>query len=154
MSIPGDLDLIECVNSDVFQLSTPKPQEKPILPTLRDALLNALPENEAAEFITWASKHYILQAKYEEDGIGRLNTILERWNVIKEQRQKWSMLPTPFPALSKSPITIGDLHVYLSEILAIHPVVATISVYHEECCGPSETGEIDFDVDKGILRFY
>jgi hypothetical protein len=157
MSIPGDCyHLIDCVDSDVLQLSTLKPkQPKPKPPTLQDALLKALPEGEAAECIAWASQHYVLKSEYHEDGIGRLQSILDRWNIIKAQRLKWSVLPTPIPSLSSpNPITVADLHTYLSEILAIHPLVATIPVYHEECCGPSETGEIEFDEEKGILNFY
>jgi hypothetical protein len=64
------------------------------------------------------------------------------------------VLPTPIPPLSSTPITVKDLHEYLSEILAIHPHVATIPVYHEECCGARETGDIEFDEEEFILNLY
>ncbi len=154
MSVVDDA-AIECVDSDILQLSTLKPKEpKPKLPTLREAILKALPEDEATECIAWASQQYLLKSTYSEDGTGRLQALLDRWKPIHEERQKWSMLPTSFPSLSKPTITVADLHTYLSEILAIHPVVATIPVHHEECCGSCETGEVEFDADRGVLRMY
>ena len=151
--IPNDID-IEVSQETPLQLSVPKPMLLTPKHTVRDALFAALLEKEdPSECIDWASNHYPLKTIYQED-VGRLNEILDRWKTVKEQRLKWSALPTPIPSLSKSPITVADLCTYLSEIMAIHPLVATIPVYHEECCGPSKTGEIEFDEETGVLVLY
>jgi hypothetical protein len=156
MSVVDDLE-IQMSHEDPLQLSnTPvKPKVKPALPTVHDVLLLLLDPSESEECLKWANHRYALNAtRTSEENAKEAQHILERWKTVKAQRLKWSVLPTLIPSLSKDTITVADLHAYLSEILAIHPLVATIPVYHEECCGARETGEIEFDEEKGILNFY
>jgi hypothetical protein len=142
---------IQMSHEDPLQLSNVKPKAKPARPTIRDALLSLLDPSETEECLEWANRKYALKAtQTPEENAKEARYILERWQKIKAQRLKWSVHPT----LSKDAMTVADLHTYLSEILAIHPLVATIPVCHEECCGAVETGEIEFDEEKGILNFY
>jgi hypothetical protein len=158
--IGASTDYIELLEEEPLQLSNrplqpkPKPKQKLIpVPTVRDVLFATIQDKqEAAECIAWAEQQFVLQAsRSPEENTKEVQYILRRWETVKEQRLKWSILPTPIPTLSKYPITVADLHTYLSEILAIHPLVATMPVYHEECRGATVTYEVIFEEETGAI---
>jgi hypothetical protein len=122
--------------------------------TIRDSIEILLKE-DAKECIEWANKREALLREYPpEESLKRAQWVVDNWVKVKALREKWSVLPEPIPAIKHSPITVGDLHTYLTSIMQIHPDVATIPVHHEECCGNVETCTIKFKVDEGVLLFY
>jgi hypothetical protein len=120
--------------------------------TIRDSI-EILLKGDAKECIEWANKREALLREYPpEESLKRAQWVVDNWVKVKASREKW--LGVDISSLEKDSITVGDLYTYLTSILEIRPDVASIPVYHEECCGATETGFIEFDVDKGVLVLY
>lgn len=109
-------------------------------------------------FVDWAKENSVLIARPQtpERSEKEADRLLETWRVRSAAKAKWleklSVLPE---ALEKETcITVGDLHAYLSHLLALHPDVAEVPIFHEQCCGFMETVQVDFDLEKERLCLF
>lgn len=64
-------------------------------------------------------------------------------------RKKWNNVV--ILSLEKDSLTVLELHEYLSNIMTLHPDIANCKIYHEECCGNVETGNVEFDYGKNCV---
>jgi hypothetical protein len=136
--------------------SKPKrnPPPEPELPkcSIADAVEELL-SNEGGPCLAWLSsssyKGFLTAVRPIDHAKTTASHLIHCWKISCASRAKWGHIE--IPTLSSDPITVGQLHAYLSEILAAHPDFATIPVHHEECCGNVETGFVEFLVEEGIL---
>jgi hypothetical protein len=106
-------------------------------------------------FTHWAKENNVLIARPQtpERSEQEADRLLKTWQTRTAAKAKWLEKLSVVPeALEKDAcITVGDLHAYLSNLLTLHPDVAGVPVFHEECCGSVETVQADFDLEKERL---
>lgn len=79
--------------------------------------------------------------------------IIETWQKRTAAKEAWlTKLGKEPEELETESLTIGELHSYLTSLLAFHPDVAHVPIRHEECCGDVQTGYVIFDMEKEYLR--
>jgi hypothetical protein len=131
----------------------PPPEPEPPKCSIADAVQELLSNEGCEEGMAWlrssSYKGFLADMRPMDNAKTTASHLIHCWKTSCASRAKWGHIE--IPTLSSDPITVGQLHAYLSEILSAHPDFATIPVHHEECCGNVETGWVKFLVDEGIL---
>ena len=101
--------------------------------------------------LAWATeKGYYVKKLYLEDECRYMaEKIQTKWEKHRVNKEKWNNVS--FPSLEDDTITVQKLHEYLTEIMTLHPDIASCPVYHEECCGATETYRVKFRYGKGCI---
>ena len=152
MDIPAD-------DYEVAQAPPPKPKRAPSPTkeqptcTMAESIQNTLQGDDIAACLEWVKTKYgesfLANVRPVEHFKYTTDTIIKSWKTSRDSIARWGNVA--IPTLDCDPITVGDLHAHLSEILAAHPDFASIPIHHEECHGNVETGSVEFIVEEGIL---
>ena len=113
--------------------------------------IRTLAGEKADECLAWAAEHqkYVDRPQTPERSERDAKWLMEDWTVQSANKEKWLSKLGKLPeSLEEVPLTVGGLHAYLTKLLALHPDVATVHVYHEECCGPTDSCYVEFDAEK------
>jgi hypothetical protein len=156
---------MELTTDDFTKVDPPKPKPKPKPEpakepakeppkcTIEEAISELLSKEEMESCLAWirsnSYKSFLAHVRPVEHAMDLAKHIIHLWKRSCESRAKWGHIE--IPTLSSDPLTVGQLHAHLSEILAAHPDFGTVPVHHEECCGNVETGWVEFLVEEGIL---
>ncbi len=118
--------------------------------------IRTLAGEKADECLAWAAEHqkYVDRPQTPERSERDAKWLLEDWTVQSANKEKWLSKLGELPESLEESLTIGALHAYLTKLLALHPDVATVPVYHEECCGPSDSYLVECDAEKDRLCIY
>jgi hypothetical protein len=125
------------------------PTKKTVMEYVRGSL-----GEKADDFLTWAKEHQKIvdRPQTPERSERDAKWLLEDWTVQSANKEKWTEKLGELPdSLEEEPLTVGALHAYLTKLLALHPDVATVPVYHEECCGQCDSWLVEFDAEKDRL---
>ena len=153
MDLPLE-DVIDVPYEPIPRSRPPQTPQTPQIPPKTCSVREALEQQNAEDCISWAEtnkfKHFLADVRPMEHSNNTATHILKCWKAACASKAKWGHIK--LPTLTKEdPITVGELHTYLSEILAAHPDFAEVPVHHEECCGNVETCFVEFLVEDGIL---
>lgn len=133
------------------------PRKDPSKQTVEECVQEQFPET-AQSFVDWAKENSVIIARPQtpERSVKEADRLLETWRTRSAAKAKWLEKLSMHPeALEKDDgVTVGDLHAYLSHLLTLHPDVADVPIFHEECCGCMETVQVDFDLEKERICFY
>lgn len=138
-------------------MGTRKNIRVPVVDTTKQTVADAiriLVGEKADECIAWAKEHQKLieRPQTPERSEKEANYIIQDWKILSANKEKWlqklSEIPEPH---EEEPLTIGGLHAYLTKLLALHPDISAVPVYHEECCGMTDSWLVEFDAEKDRL---
>ncbi len=129
------------------------PKIDPTKRTVADYIRDLAGEN-TEKFVEWAKEHQKLISRPQtpERSEKEANRLFEIWKVQSANKEKWLTKLGKIPdSFEEDTLTIGGLHAYLTTLLALHPDMGSVHVYHEECCGQRESGYVEFDAEEDRL---
>jgi hypothetical protein len=138
-------------------MGTRKNIRTPVVDTTKKTVsdyIKILAGDKADDCIVWANEHQKLieRPQTPERSEKEANYLIYHWKIQSANKEKWLLKLSEIPeSFEEGPLTIGGLHAYLTKLLALHPDVATVHVYHEECCGPSDSYLVEFDAENDRL---
>lgn len=136
-------------------LKQKRSKEDPTKRTAQQCIETVLGE-KAPACVAWAVENHqlLIRPQTPERSEKDAEHIIEKWQTRTAAKEKWlAKIGNGPESLDKNvTVTIGELHAYLTSLLALHPDVAHVPIRHEECCGDVETGYVEFDLEKEYLR--
>ncbi len=118
--------------------------------------IEAILGEKAPVCVKWAEENHqlLIRPQTPERSEKDAQHIIEKWQTRTAAKEAWlaKIGEEPGPLEKDDVVTIGELHTYLTSLLALHPDVADVPIRHEECCGDVETCYAEFDLEKEYLR--
>ncbi len=129
------------------------PKIDPAKKTVVDYIRSLEGEN-ADKCIEWAKEHQkiISHPQTPERSERDAKWLIQDWKVQSANKEKWLSKLGELPdSFEEDDLTVGGLHAYLTKLLALHPDMASVHVYHEECCGQRGSWYVGFDAEEDRL---